>query len=854
MQKTVFRFVTGVPVQIVFIVLLLINEEVFSEKPEFELEFAKHNVNQVGLMVSNFGEFGASTGNLGIKDVFTGEYIFVSSDFPLNSGLTLVADVRLWFGGVVGNDTLVSSDIEWNPDSKPFGGLSTRSSLSSSDYYSSQAISEEDILAHFADTFTFFDISSIPPDEYTGLAHKPLWVSVQQNSYAWSGGHAEDVILFDIKIKNLSRETIEDAYFGVLVVPNVSSVDSIDVIDDLSGFIQSAPVRMFCDWYNDLGLVWSVDNDGDPQGGQYHTGYPPPQSNRHALGIRFLGYPETVGKVEAYCSFNWWHYLLPMEPTTRDYGPQHQDSYRDFHTGGLGEPRGDVGRYHLLSNGEIDPAMPFTATLRPEQGWILPTRARAEELATGETHNYLLSVGPFDMPPGGVLPVGFAYIGGENVHRNPDNFQNLPLNPSKYMDNLDFTDLIDNAVWAEWIYDNPGVDTDGDGYAGETHICVHDSVLQDGQWVASVAETLWVKGDGIPDWRAAAPPPAPDFWLNPIENGIHVRFNGQRSETEIDVFSRIVDFEGYRVYLGRDTRRENMAVVASYDIYDFDQWVFRPDLDTFGVWQIQSIPFTLDSLRCLYGHSDDPCNDMSFDPLSTAAHKPYRHPDYPESTFFFTPHEYNASEFGFTTPITKIYPDAPDPSLLHPDSIPEDYYTEDGYLKFYEYEFTIENLLPTVPYYVNVTAFDFGSPKGRLEALETSNTLGAKEIYPLAHGASSTASGDLYVLIYPNPYRIDGGYRDSGYEGRMREDRADNRVREVHFANLPPKCTISIYTLDGDLVRSIDHDIPQSDPNHTHDSWDLITRNTQEPVSGLYYWVVEASDGRTQIGKLVLIM
>ena len=88
----------------------------------------------------------------------------------------------------------------------------------------------------------------------------------------------------------------------------------------------------------------------------------------------------------------------------------------------------------------------------------------------------------------------------------------------------------------------------------------------------------------------------------------------------------------------------------------------------------------------------------------------------------------------------------------------------------------------------------------------------------------------------------------------MREDRPDNRVREVNFENLPPKCTISIYSLDGDLVRSIDHDIPESDPNYHHDSWDLITRNTQEPVSGLYYWVVEASDGRTQIGKLVLIM
>jgi|GEM_PF-1466393 len=33
---------------------------------------------------------------------------------------------------------------------------------------------------------------------------------------------------------------------------------------------------------------------------------------------------------------------------------------------------------------------------------------------------------------------------------------------------------------------------------------------------------------------------------------------------------------------------------------------------------------------------------------------------------------------------------------------------------------------------------------------------------------------------------------------------------------------------------------------------DLMTRNTQLAVSGLYYWVVE-SEGRSQIGKLTII-
>jgi hypothetical protein len=55
-------------------------------------------------------------------------------------------------------------------------------------------------------------------------------------------------------------------------------------------------------------------------------------------------------------------------------------------------------------------------------------------------------------------------------------------------------------------------------------------------------------------------------------------------------------------------------------------------------------------------------------------------------------------------------------------------------------------------------------------------------------------------------------------------------------------------------VRQIEHDADPNDPTSSHETWNLITRNTQMVVSGLYYWVVEAEDGQTQIGKLVIIM
>jgi hypothetical protein len=63
------------------------------------------------------------------------------------------------------------------------------------------------------------------------------------------------------------------------------------------------------------------------------------------------------------------------------------------------------------------------------------------------------------------------------------------------------------------------------------------------------------------------------------------------------------------------------------------------------------------------------------------------------------------------------------------------------------------------------------------------------------------------------------------------------------FKNLPALCKISIFSLSGDLVDEIDH-IDGSDIEY----WDLISRNQQSVVSGLYIYVVE--DGTDKhVGK-----
>ena len=95
-----------------------------------------------------------------------------------------------------------------------------------------------------------------------------------------------------------------------------------------------------------------------------------------------------------------------------------------------------------------------------------------------------------------------------------------------------------------------------------------------------------------------------------------------------------------------------------------------------------------------------------------------------------------------------------------------------------------------------------------MSALENSKTVGVKHAYPLGEGEVPPEERKVYV--YPNPYRINGGYRHDSYEGRGEGDRIDDRLRAIHFVYLPAKCIIRIYTLDGDLVRVEVADGPRS--------------------------------------------
>jgi hypothetical protein len=246
---------------------------------------------------------------------------------------------------------------------------------------------------------------------------------------------------------------------------------------------------------------------------------------------------------------------------------------------------------------------------------------------------------------------------------------------------------------------------------------------------------------------------------------------------------------------------------------------------------------SLSELREMYGADFNPEEWSSpYHPFSKG----------PDSSFYFTTQDWNRGDIerinGIDTVFNRIRRVGADSTLFsEADSI---------WGKFGVYEITVDNLLPSQPYYVSVTAFDFGN-RSMLSPLESSPLSNAVMAYPL-YTSDRVAQEKLKAIVWPNPYKISDDYRGRGYEDRDRTGWSE-RSRRVHFANLPERATIRIFTLDGDLIRQIDHE-PGGVFSETSSTawWDLISKNTQAVVSGIYLYAIESAL-ETQVGKIVII-
>ncbi|MFH1700094.1 MAG: hypothetical protein ABIE07_05855 [Candidatus Zixiibacteriota bacterium] len=818
------------------------NPRIMSLRPNVELanqQFAVHDIGKLALTITNFGTFGTGY----VSGTCDGE-ICPSAEYPINSDIEYLFTGTFWIGAVIGRDTLVSIGADgWAeqvsellPDAGNAGAIRFRSNIPSRTDYDPDAVSEQDYICVFTDT----NINEAGVDRNDNRPHIPLNVSVTQSTYAWSYDYAEDFVLFDYKITNIGVFPISNLYMAVYVDADVwhAANQQTGYLDDICGFRRTVdmPAGFGID-QDTVNIAYICDNDGDPirSGGQLVWDFRSPVA---ATGTRVIRTPNKDLKY----GFNWW---ISNGNALQDFGPRLAGTDEDpFYIFGphLGTPTGDKVKYYLMRHEEFDYDQLYSAVGKTNQGFLPPPPpGLAIDFADGFDTRYLLSFGPFDVGPGDTLPITLAYLAGDSLHKGPGDFAQYfdAYNPDGFYNKLDFTDFGKNARWADWVYDNPGYDTDGDLDSGRYNWSCQgtDSVLYFPESVTPedsllpVCTKIYYKGDGVPDFRGAAPPPPPEITVIPEHGKITLRWNGEMSQNAIDVFSGKRDFEGFRVYYSLSNKVSDFVLLTSFDVDDYKRFEYNTVRE---VWEQTSVPFSREDLKVLYGQRFEPSD--YYDELN------YFEDPVNNQFVYFVPQDWNQSDLSNPNLIHRVYPNASkdDPSDT----------TDAGWLRYYEYEYVINNLQPSVPYYFSVTAFDYGSLKVDLGALESSPLINAVQDFALTTSEIVEKEG-LGVIVYPNPYRIDGGYAASGYENRDRTKSAE-RTRIINFANLPKVCTIRIYSIDGDLIKEFEHSYPDGGPRSQHETWDVISRNTQAVVTGIYMWHVESDMGE-QIGKLVIM-
>jgi len=822
-----------------------------------------HRVGLINFCVTNWGFFGSEMGDYpeskgGCFNPHPDEEMKAPScEYPPGSGLEYLFQGGLWIGALVDDHpyTTVGCDgwfwiNEMWPEGGEAGAIQEMSIRQSAPCYSPDAVSEQDIIAVYTDTSADIPLSPWLPEVYDfdNRKHFPLDLQVTQKSYSWSYEYAEDFVLIDFFIKNIGVKKIKEMYMGLYIDADVihTSEDGYAAAqDDICGFkhVVTDPGEEW-DCSDTVNLAWIADNDGHQvklEGiERIFTSFSPIS----VTGTRVVRSPKLGLKY----SFNWW--ISNQGGYPKDWAPWKRESQENWKNGWsscypevsttfpdnvLGTPGGDCSKYFIMSNGEFDYDQIFACTWpddHPDEMWLEPSPECAD-LANGYDTRYLLSFGPFDqIAPGESLIITIGYIAGADFHVDPLNLikdRNMS-NPDEYYANLDFSDFETNAKWAAFVYDNPDL---------PDYPC----------------------GDGIPDFKGPPPPPSPTLSFETRKGKVKVRWNGKFTEKSRDSFNDRVDFEGYRVYMSRTGAVEDYALLGSYDKVDYKIYKLnRSKEDRPWVWRAASV--SLDSLKSWLDSKgvkvvgNDPTtwtkdNPFVIKPVMEAFY--LRLSDWVDveqgyavaydsvklesfDSLYFEAQDWNV---GFDAILSdSAYRESVDLSDLPPSDILD---------RYWDYEYEVE-VFPSQPIWFAVTAFDVGDPQTDLGPLEASRLVNATLVYPIDEW-EKVEQEDLKVVVYPNPYRIDGGYGADKYEpGTSIYD------RRIRFVNLPPRCIIRIYTLDGDLVQTIDHNKEKTAWDATYDEWDLISRNTQAVVSGIYLFSVENKEsGDNQVGKFVII-
>ena len=163
-----------------------------------------------------------------------------------------------------------------------------------------------------------------------------------------------------------------------------------------------------------------------------------------------------------------------------------------------------------------------------------------------------------------------------------------------------------------------------------------------------------------------------------------------------------------------------------------------------------------------------------------------------------------------------------------------------NYLKNEKYVYSDLSVTIGQSYYYALTSFDNGKPSWT--GVQTINNIPPLETSIFANRLSLPFTTTLPakdnlndVLVVPNPY--------------VENINDINAINEgIQFVNIPNPCTIRIYTMRADLVKTID----VNGVTGAIASWDLVTDYGQIAKSGIYLYHIDYKDGN-KIGKFAVV-
>lgn len=482
-------------------------------KPSIDDNTKYTNIGNIGLTITNFGSFGDGFVIQSPEDQ-------PSCEYPLGSGIEHMFDGGLWVGAELEDGTKrvttgavdiaylvdIAAGFEFTNSDDPADVVKERSSLVSSPFYHPMAISHQDFICDYSDTNIF-----VPELQNARIPdHSPMGIAVHQETYAWNYPFADDFVILNYTIKNVSGDTLRNVYVGLwadLVVRNTNIT----------------PPRIGSPFYQHVGngyadslrMAYSYDYDGDP-------GFTDPGLY---VGLKVLGATPQIDDdvYQLNCNYNAWRFRNTDDPV-------------------FFSPADDVARYEKMSTS-------------------LPS-----DILKGSPGNYmtLITTGPLErIDPDSSINVAFSVICGAKAGLDPTTEDTEASKATFYT----------NAGWAQTAYNgedrnsngqiDPTEDLNGNGILDPGEDRNNNGLLDLGEDI---------DGDGrLTRYVLPTPPTPPVFRVVPENNKVTI-FWANNAEKSRDLITGEQDFEGYRIYrsrLGEDLPGRDLLSSLTL-IADFD--------------------------------------------------------------------------------------------------------------------------------------------------------------------------------------------------------------------------------------------------------------------------------------------